>query len=82
MIWNASGLQPGPLSQKQKLKVKSFSGANLKDIHNNIKPTLRHKSEYVILHAGTNDALNLPPNDSLDKILELKVEITEIKEIL
>ena len=67
-----SGLQPGLLSQKRKIKVKSFSGANVRDMDDNIKPILRHKPEYIILHVGTNDALNLPPNEILDKILELK----------
>ena len=33
-----SGLQPGLLSQKRKVKVKSFSGANVRDMHDNIKP--------------------------------------------
>ena len=31
-----------------------------------------------MLHIGTNDALNLPPNEILDKILELKKKIEEI----
>ena len=73
-----SGLQPGLLSQKRKVKVKTFSGANVRDMHDNIKPILRHKPEYIILHIGTNDALNLPPNEILDKILELKKKIEEI----
>ena len=33
---------------------------------------------YIILHVGTNDDLNLPPNEILGKILELKKEIEEI----
>ena len=74
-----SGLQPGLISRKRKVKVKSFSGANGRDMHDNIKPILRHKPEYIILHVGTNDALNLPPNEILDKILELKIKIEEIK---
>ena len=73
-----SDLQPGLLSRKRKVKVKSFSGANVRDMHDNIKPNLRHKPEYIILHVGTNDALNLPPNEILDKILELKKKIEEI----
>ena len=67
-----SGLQPGLLSPKRKVKVKTFSGANVRDMHGNIKPILRHKPEYINLHAGTNNASNLPPNEILDKILELK----------
>ena len=73
-----SSRQPGLLSQKRKVKVKSFSGANVRDMHDNIKPNLRHKPEYIILHVGTNDALNLPPNEILDKILELEKKIEEI----
>ena len=69
------GLQPGLLSQKHKVKVKSFCGANVRDMHDNIKPILRHKPEHIILHVGTNDALNLPPNEILYKILELKIKI-------
>ena len=56
------------LSQKLKVKVKSFSGANVRDMHDNLKPILRHKPECIILHVGTNDALKLPPNEILDKI--------------
>ena len=69
---SVSGLQPGLLSQKCKVKMKSFFGANVRDMHDNTKPILRHKPEYIILHVGTNDALNPPSNEILDKILELK----------
>ena len=73
-----SGLQPGLLFQKHEVKVKSFSGANVRDMHNNIKLILRHKLEYIILDVGTNSALNVPPNEIQDKILELKKKIEEI----
>ena len=73
-----SGLQPGLLSQKHKVKVKSFSGANVRDMHDNIKPILQHKPEYIILPVHTNDVLKLPPNEILDKILKLKRNIEEI----
>ena len=73
-----SGLQPDLLSQKHKVKVKSFSAANFRNMHDNIRRILRHKPEYIILYVGTNDALKLPPNEILDKILELKTKIEEI----
>ena len=38
----------------------------------NVKPILRHKPEHIILHVGTNDVLNLPQKEIVDKILELK----------
>ena len=43
-----------------------------------IKPIFWHKPEYIILHFVTNDAVNLPPNEILDQILELKIKIEEI----
>ena len=63
------GLQPGLLSQKRKVKVKSFSGAIVRDMGDNIRPISRHKPEYIVLHFGTNDVLNLSPNKIPDKIL-------------
>ena len=57
--------------------MKSFSGVNVRDMHGNIKPILRCNSEYIILCVGTNDAINLPPNEILDEILELKIKIEE-----
>ena len=66
-----SGLQPSLLSQKHKVNVKSCSGANSRDTHNNIIPILQHKPEHIILHIHTTNAQNFPPNEILDKILEL-----------
>ena len=63
------GLQPGLLSQKRKVKLKSFSGAIVRDMGDNIRPISRHKPEYIVLHFGTNDVLNLSPNKIPDKIL-------------
>ena len=67
-----SCLQPGLLSQKCKVKVKSFSGAKDRDMHGSAKPILWHKPESIILHVGTNHALKFPSNEILDKLLELK----------
>ena len=46
-------------------------------MHGIKKPILRQKLEYIILHVGTNNALNLPPNEILDKILEFERKIKE-----
>ena len=67
-----------PAIQKHKVKVKSFSSTNIREMQNNIKPALRHKPECIILHFGTNDAINLPPNEILDNTLEFKPRIEEI----
>ena len=47
-------------------------------MYDNIKPILRNKLKYIILQVGTNNALKLPPNEILDKILKLKTKIEEI----
>ena len=74
-----SGLQPGLLSQKHKVKVKSFSGANVRDMHDNIKPILRPKPKYVILQVGTNNALNLSPSEILDNTFQKSIEVFSLK---
>ena len=51
-------------------------------MHDNIKPILWHKPEYIVLHVRTNGALNLPPNEILDQILELKKKIEKINKRL
>lgn len=46
----ASGFQPCLPSQKHKVKVKSFFGTKVRDLHGSIKPILQQKPEYNILH--------------------------------
>ena len=74
-----SGLQPGLLSQKHKVKVKTFSGANVKDMHDNIKLILRQKPEYIILQVGTSNALNLSPSEILDNTFQKSIEVFSLK---
>ena len=52
--------------------MKSFSSANVRDMHDNIK-TIYGRNPNT-----SNDALTLPPNEILDKILELKKKIEKI----
>ena len=50
------------LSTKEDLfVVRSFPGANTDDIESYIKPTLKSKSERIIIHCGTNDPKNNTP---------------------
>ena len=48
-------------------------------MHDNVIAIFRHKPEYIILQVGTNNALNLPPNEIQDKKLKLKNENLKIK---
>ena len=59
-------MQLGLLSQKHNVKPFGFSGANVRG-----KQILRQKPECIIFQVDTNDALNLSPNEILDKIWEL-----------
>ena len=43
------------MRQNEKLFVKSFPGANMADMADYVRPTMRRGSDLVILHAGTND---------------------------
>ena len=65
--------------KKYKVEVKSFSEASVRDMHDNVIAIFRHKPEYIILQVGTNNALNLPPNEIQDKKLNLKNENLKIK---
>ena len=49
-------------------------------MHDNIKTnfTTQTRIHHFTLHVDTKDALNLPPNEIIDKILELKKKIQEI----
>ena len=62
-------LQWDLLSQKHKVKVKSYFSGYGRDVHDDIKPILRHKFDCIILYVGINHNLNLPPSDIL-KYLE------------
>ena len=42
-------------NQKDKVIVKSFSGATTEDMEDYLKPILRKEPENLILHVGTND---------------------------
>ena len=72
-----SGLDEHLLSRKRKVKVKCFPGATVDDMYDNMKPILRRNPEYLIIHVGTNDAVNLLPNEILDRVLALKNNIME-----
>ena len=60
---------------KHKVKVRYLPGARTDHIYDYMKPLLRKLPNYIILHIGTNDALNNTSREILDKILKLKTYI-------
>ena len=65
---------------KHKVKVRYFPGARTDDLYDYMKPLLRKSPDCIILHIGTNDAVNNASREILDKILTLKTYIQ--KELL
>ena len=62
-------------SAKHKIKVRYFPSARAGDMYHYMKPLLRKLPDYIILHIGTNDALNNKSRKILDKTLKLKTYI-------
>ena len=56
---------------KHKVKVRYFLGARTDDMYAYMKPLLRKLPDYIILHIGTNDALNYTSREIFDKIFKL-----------
>ena len=59
------------------VKVRSFSGALVKDLHNYLIPLLKKRPSNIILMAGTNDAVMSTSTAILQELLLLKVWIIE-----
>ena len=67
-----SGINEFRLSTKRNVKVRSFPGALIDDMYDYVKPLLKKRPDRIILHIGTNNCLNEPSRQILDKILKLK----------
>ena len=48
---------PG-ISKKNNIKIKKTLGATTEDIIDYIKPSIRKKPDFLLLHSGTNDLTN------------------------
>ena len=71
------------LGRNEKLFVKSFSGANVADMVDYARPTVRKESDLIVLHAGTNDlrsnkTANNIASDLMKLALEMKSEKNEV----
>lgn len=52
-------------SRKYHMKVRSFSGANTRDLQDYVKPLIRTKPDKIIIVIGTNDIERKPVNEIL-----------------
>ena len=71
------GIDERRLSNKVKVKVHSFPGATISDMHFYLQPLLEKKPSIIVLHIGTNDAPYCTSQQILDKIIILKNFILE-----
>ena len=60
------------MSRKFKVKVRPFPGAKTEEMFHCLVPLLEKMPDYVILHVGTNDAIDHEASDIVKKILEVK----------
>ena len=62
-------------SGKHKVKVRYFPRARTGDMYDYMKPLLQKFPDYIILHIGTNDALDNTSREISDKSIKLKTYI-------
>ena len=55
-----------------KVKVQPFPGAKTEDMFHYLVPLLEKMPDYVILHVGTNDAMDYEASAIVKKILQVK----------
>ena len=73
-----SGLKEELLSNKKhQVKVKCCRGATIEDMFDYVKPILKRKPDYVVLHVGTNNAKDMTSKNMLDKLLQLKTAVLD-----
>ena len=58
--------------RKLNVKVRPFPGAKKEDIFHYLVPLLEKMPDYVILHVGTNDAMDYEASAIVKKILQVK----------
>ena len=59
-------------SRKFKVKVRLFPGAKTEDMFHYLVPLLEKMPDYVILHVGTNDAMDYEASAIVEKIIHVK----------
>ena len=64
-----NGIDESLLSQKRSANVRQFMGVTITDIYDHLKPILKQKPEFLILHIGKNDTSEYTPNEIVDKVL-------------
>ena len=73
-----SGLKQELLSNKKhQVKVRCCRGTTVEDMFDYVKPILKRKPDYVVLHVGTNNAEDMTSRNILGKLLQLKTAVLD-----
>ena len=57
---------------ERNLSNRKFPGATVDDLRHHALPIIQKQPKYLIIHAGTNDAVKFTSRDILNKLLQLK----------
>ena len=69
------GVQERLIGPRGNIKVRSFPGASSNDMKDYIRPLLRKCPDRIVLHVGTNDAIQSSPEEIVQNILSVKLFI-------
>lgn len=67
-----AGIDETRISGSRNVKVRTFPGATIADMYDYLKLLLKKCPDAIILHIGTNNAVNETSRSILDSILSLK----------
>ena len=70
-----NNIEESSLRKKFNVRVRSFPGADVRDMYDYLQPLLRKEPKYIILHVGSNDAPYKSSDEIVDDILKLKAYI-------
>ena len=66
------------LSRKFNIKVRAFNGATIEDMYYYLYPLLKKEPDHILLHVGSNNTTNMPADEILSNLLQLKHHISNI----
>ena len=72
-----NGIAESKLSKDRHIRVQPISGAKIKDISNNLDELIHNDLKTIIMHVGTNNAVEDTPEDIYNDLISLKLKIED-----
>ena len=66
------GIRETQIAPRKNIKVRSFAGATVRDMKDYVLPLLRKKPSRILVHVGTNDAVQSSADEIVEKIVGLR----------